>query len=124
MGEELIEGVEYTISNGLTTFLKSYNDVMCIMTNPAFPNLYLYTNLYDVIGTALDQVSDNGLAVSVRGNRIVLTTDTPQQVALYSVSGMLLANTLSAVGETILLAVPTGAYLLRVGDKAQQVLVP
>lgn len=124
VGEELIEGVEYTISNGLTTFLKSYNDVMCIMTNPAFPNLYLYTNLYDVIGTALDQVSDNGLAVSVRGNRIVLTTDTPQQVSLYSVSGMLLANTLSAVGETVLPAVPTGAYLLRVGDKAQQVLVP
>lgn len=45
-GDQLIEGADYTISNGVTTFLKPTNgQVMCLMTNSIFPNLTLYTNL-------------------------------------------------------------------------------
>ena len=97
---------------------------MCIMTNPAFPSLYLYTNLYDVVGTSVEQVRENGLHVYVRGNDVIVATDKGQSVALYSVSGALVANTLSQVGETILPNITTGAYIVRVGDKAQVVLVP
>ena len=124
VGEELIEGDEYSIENGVTTFIKSFDKVMCIMTNPAFPNLYLYTNLYTVIGTAIDQVHGNGLHVYVRGNDVVVNTTAAAPVALYSVSGALVANTLSQAGETILPNITTGAYIVRVGDQAQAVLVP
>ena len=124
VGEELVEGDEYTVQNGVTTFLKSFEGVMCIMTNPAFPSLYLYTNLYDVVGTSVEQVHENGLHVYVRGNDVIVATDKGQSVALYSVSGALVANTLSQVGETILPNITTGAYIVRVGDKAQAVLVP
>ena len=47
-GETLIEGMEYTVTNGVTTFLKRFNDVICRMSNPMFPNLDLFTVYYDV----------------------------------------------------------------------------
>lgn len=125
VGEELIEDAEYTIKNGVTTFLKSFEDVICIMTNPKYPNLYLYTNFYDVVvGTAIEQVSQDGLAISVRGNNIVVSTTQNAPVELYSVSGILLTSVTSTVGETVLPNVVSGAYIVRVGDKAQAVLVP
>lgn len=47
-GEELFVGSEYTIENGVTTFLKNFTHIMCVMLNPAFPNLYLCTDFIDV----------------------------------------------------------------------------
>ena len=124
VGEELIEDEEYTVENGVTTFIKSFNKVMCIMTNPAFPNLYLYTNLYNVTGTAVEQVSEDGLNIYVRGNDVVVNTAAAAPISLYSVSGALIATVAGNAGETVLPNITTGAYLVRVGDKAQAVLVP
>jgi len=44
-GEELIEGEEYTIENGVTTFLyeKEVSDLVCVMTNSSLPSLTLFT---------------------------------------------------------------------------------
>ncbi|MGN1247127.1 MAG: hypothetical protein ACI4UO_00910, partial [Paludibacteraceae bacterium] len=47
-GEVLIENKEYTLENGVTTFLKRFDDVICLLTNPAFPDVYLYTGYFDV----------------------------------------------------------------------------
>lgn len=53
-GEVLIPGKEYTLENGVTTFLKSFDGVICLLTNPAFPNVYLYTNYFDVRNSTED----------------------------------------------------------------------
>ena len=53
-GEVLIPGKEYTLENGVTTFLKSFDDVICLLTNPAFPNVYLYTNYFEVHNSTED----------------------------------------------------------------------
>lgn len=50
-GEELIEGVDYLIENGVTTFRKNVNNVMCVMQNDMFPELYLHTDFMDITGT-------------------------------------------------------------------------
>lgn len=50
-GTVLKEGVDYTLTDGVTTFLDYQSDtVMCLMTNPLFPNLILYTNIVDIVG--------------------------------------------------------------------------
>lgn len=51
-GEELILGKEYTIENGVTTFLKDFNNVMCVMQNEAYPQLYLITDFMNVRGSS------------------------------------------------------------------------
>lgn len=51
VGNLLTEGVDYTIENGVTTFINFPKDeVMCLMTNDELPNLLLYTNLLRVAG--------------------------------------------------------------------------
>lgn len=57
-GDQLIEGTDYTIEDGVTTFLKDFNDVMCVMQNPYFPNLLLYTNFLNVTTSILDIEQD------------------------------------------------------------------
>lgn len=52
-GEELYVDDEYTVANGITTFHTELSGVMCVMTNEAFPKLYLYTNLIDVTSDVL-----------------------------------------------------------------------
>jgi len=47
---------EYGITDGVTYFKYDFDGVQCVMTNPAFPSLYLRTNLmnvfYDAAGIA------------------------------------------------------------------------
>ena len=63
-GEVLEEGDEYTLENGITTFLKCFDDVICLLTNPAFPDVYLYTNYFDVNQSmGLENVSEEGKEV-------------------------------------------------------------
>lgn len=76
IGEELIEGKEYIIENGVTTFLKDFNNVICVMQNEAFPQLYLCTDFMNVRGTSgLDEVKVENDAETViydlQGHRVM-----------------------------------------------------
>ncbi len=55
-GNELIPGQDFTIEDGVTTFNIDINDIMCVMNNDVFPNLFLYTYLIDVRGSAVDEI--------------------------------------------------------------------
>lgn len=95
VGEELYIDDEYTLENGVTTFNKSFDGVMCVMTNEAFPKLYLYTQLLDV---------KSGVeAVRVDGN---------EEPVYYNLSGIRVDN--PATGNV---------YIVRRGAKATKELV-
>ncbi len=124
-GEELYQDIEYTLKNGVTTFLKPFEDVMCLITNPVFPNLYLYTGLLDIKpSTGLEDIMPDGLSLSVRNRDIVFTTNDAYVVTLYTIGGMQLTTTTTQAGETILKAPAAGSYLVRIGEYAYKVLVP
>lgn len=73
-GNQLSEGEDYTIEGGVSTFLKSFDNIICVITNPWFPDLYLCTDFLNVVADGVDgPVSDapvveyydiNGLRVS------------------------------------------------------------
>lgn len=123
VGEELIEGTEYTLENGVTTFLTTFDDeVMCIMTNPAFPNLYLYTDLLS-IGTGITPVKDGNVVVRVSDHNIIIRTEAGKSVALYDITGALRATTVTTMGETVLSDIATGVYFVRIGNQTSKVLI-
>ena len=93
-GQKLIAGEEYTIADGVTTFLITYNGVMCVMTNPAFPNLYLYTNLLNV-QSGIEDVS----------------ADDNAEAIYYTLQGIRVTN-----------PQPGTVYIVRKGDKVSKVL--
>lgn len=77
-GEELIEGKEYTIENGVTTFLKDFNNVVCVMRNELFPELYLYTIFMDVRRVGIEEIianeSKETLIYDLQGRRVLNPT--------------------------------------------------
>lgn len=69
-GTTLVEGQDYTIDNGVTTFLHSFNEVMCILTNSVFPNMLLYTPLLSTSGVDSivdDNVQENNTIFNLQG---------------------------------------------------------
>lgn len=90
-GEVLIPGKEYTLENGVTTFLKPFDDVICLLTNPAFPDVYLYTDYFDVL-ESMQGISQTESAA-------------PTQVRKYMQDGVLLiereGKTYTVLGETL-----------------------
>ena len=95
-GETLFVDDEYTIDNGVTTFLSNINHVMCVLTNAKFPNFYLYTNFID----ATSGIED----VAVDGNGKPANSD------VYTLQGVLLVK--DATDEQIS-ALPAGLYIIR-----------
>ncbi|MBD5183865.1 MAG: hypothetical protein HDS97_03125 [Bacteroidales bacterium] len=96
-GEELIEGEEYEIEDGVTTFKKTLDDVMCVMINPLFPDLYQYTYLLDIRMAGVDEV---GVDAAAEGD-----------VEYYDLSGVRVVNPES------------GIYIRRQNGKTSKVLV-
>lgn len=93
-GETLYVDEEYTIDNGVTTFLSDIDHVMCVLTNAKFPNFYLYTNFID----ATSGIED----VAVDGK--------PANADVYTLQGVLLIK--DATDEQIS-ALPAGFYIIR-----------
>lgn len=95
-GEELYVDEEYTIENGVTTFKIDIDGIMCVMANPLFPDLYLYTNLLDVRGSGIEEIT---------------VDDVDAQAEYYNLNGIRVANP------------GPGIYICRKGDKATKVLI-
>lgn len=72
-GISLVEGEDYTMENGVTTFLKGWSEyVYCFMTNDNFPNLTQYTYGVSTAHIGVDGISTDGADA---------------EVAVYSVDG-------------------------------------
>lgn len=96
VGDELVAGEDFSVENGVTTFLKNYDDLMCIMINPLFPDLYLYTYLVDVTGAAVEEVGVDAIDADAE---------------YYDLSGVRVANPAN------------GIFIRRQGDKFTKVLI-
>lgn len=125
VGENLYIDEEYTLEGGVTTFLCSFDNVMCVMTNEKLPDVYIYTTFVDVIGSAIDVVkTDAAIAVSVEGRNIVVrTAEAGLPVNLVGTNGAVMRTVKTSEGETVLADVASGMYIVTVGDKACKVIV-
>ena len=84
-GEELVAGDEYTVEDGVTTFNLTYDGVMCVMTNPAFPNLYLYTDLMNVTSSGIEDIMADENAEAVYYNLQGIRVANPERGTIYIV---------------------------------------
>lgn len=66
VGNLLTEGTDYTISDGVTHFLKRQDDqVICLMTNTEFEDLSLITDLITLQGSGVEEVTADDELVEV-----------------------------------------------------------
>lgn len=94
IGNLLAEGTDYSIDNGVTTFLRSQPEkVLCVMTNEAYPNLTLITDLISVQEAGVDNPE----------------YDATHEVSVYSLQGILLRK---APATTATDGLPNGIYII------------
>lgn len=124
VGEELYVDDEYMVKNGVTTFLVGINDVVCILTNPLYPNLVLFTPLMNIPGppAGIHDAQTTASGVKVEGNSIVVNAPAGKDLTICSASGVLLRKT-KTVGGVSRFTLPTGAYVVTVGEDATKVVV-
>lgn len=119
VGEEL-ELDEYSVEGGITYFNLVYDGLVCVMTNPAFPYLNLYTTPVNVHNkyNAIDGVKAAQLGVEVDGRTIKAKADADVQI--YDAQGRLLAQGNKAVSHTVAHA---GVYLVVTSGQGAKVCV-
>lgn len=124
-GENLIEGEEYTVENGITTFLKTNDGIMCVMTNSQFPSLYLCTSFIDVKEVGVDGIYNDaeGVVIGVENHNINIKAEAGLDIKLFAVSGTQVYAGKTVEDETQISDVATGAYVLTVGNKAYKLVV-
>lgn len=124
-GEELIEDYEYTLENGVSTFYTTLDNVMCVMTNSKLPNIFLYTNLMNVVSGIEGVLNDDvDATIKVVENSIIISTDIENiAVALFNIGGTMVASTTTAMGETTINNLQSGVYVLTIGKRAYKVAV-
>ena len=122
-GESLVEGEEYTLEDGVTTFLANFHNIMCVMTNQAFPALTLYTNFIDVTGVSgIGDISAPAATASVRteGSSIIVTAEDGMPTALFDINGTCLGT---AMGSTSFNDLASGVYIVTTGRQAFKIAV-
>lgn len=124
-GEELYVDYEYTIENGVTKFLRSFKNVMCVMTNAALPNVFICTNLLNVTA-GMECIVDNNAneLVSVCENNIVVKSAAENaEVNLIAMNGAIVKSSVIANGNAEFCNVNKGIYLVTVNGKTFKVAV-
>lgn len=124
IGTELQLGVDYTLEDGVTTFLNSFENIMCVMTNYELPDVFIYTTLMNVESSVNELiVNDNITVYSNNSNIIVKSDNTDNIIKVYSIDGQIISNKQSNSNTTIINGVSNGIYVVKVNDKSFKVLV-
>jgi hypothetical protein len=118
-GATLVQGTDYSLTNGRTVFLKSHSDsVYCEMTNATFP---FFTGK-DVLKTTLAKVSINtgienadALAVQIYAQNKMLYIVSPcnGQTSVYDINGRLVMAKEITTGTNTIALQKGGIYLVR-----------
>lgn len=124
VGEELIIDDEYLLDNGVTQFTRSIDNVMCVLTNEEFPNVYFYTDLID-IKTGISNVTADGnnISIAVNGSDVTVNVAKDVAVRLATLDGALVRSARTVNGTCTLHNLVRGAYIIMVGNTAYKFAV-
>ena len=122
-GEELELNESYTLENGVTTLKldNPINNLVCVMTNLAFPSAVLHTDYVKYVPTGIDAVKTNEdvkIQFVAGGINIVGGENSP--VAVYSIDGKTIYRAKAATADMHISLAP-GTYIVRVGNKASKI---
>lgn len=122
VGEKL-DVEQYSVADGVTTFLGNYPELTCVMTNPALPNLQLVSIPVSVSLGIDDVVSPEDIRLTVNGNSLTVTAPADFEAALYGINGMLAGKAQLTDGTATFGNLAPGVYILATPAGAYRILV-
>ena len=121
-GATLVEGTDYTIDNGVTTFMKNFDEnVYCSMTNAAYPELTLKTIGVKPETTGIGGIT-SGEGIKVENGNIVITVDGEAKVLVYNTAGMMVRSFDVEGGTVVVDGLAGGVYMIDVRCGNQRIV--
>lgn len=121
-GATLVEGTDYTIDNGVTTFMKNFDEnVYCSMTNAAYPELTLKTVGVKPETTGIGGIT-SGEGIKVENGNIVITVDGEAKVLVYNTAGMMVRSFDVEGGTVVVDGLAGGVYMIDVRCGSQRIV--
>lgn len=121
-GATLVEGTDYTIDNGVTTFMKNFDEnVYCSMTNAAYPELTLKTIGVKPETTGIGGIT-SGEGIKVENGNIVITVDGEAKVLVYNTAGMMVRSFDVEGGTVVVDGLAGGVYIIDVRCGSQRIV--
>lgn len=121
-GATLVEGTDYTIDNGVTTFMKNFDEnVYCSMTNAAYPELTLKTIGVKPETTGIGGIT-SGEGIKVENGNIVITVDGEAKVLVYNTAGMMVRSFDVEGGTVVVDGLAGGVYMIDVRCGSQRIV--
>ncbi len=124
-GEELVEGEEFTVDNGIVTFHADFTHIMCVMTNATFPDMLLLTNFIDVSATGIDQATaaEGKAHIWSSNGSIEIAGAAGEAYTVFSTSGAVVAaGKLGSEGRASVTP-SRGAYIARCGATTAKIIL-
>ncbi len=119
VGDEMQEGVDYTVSDGVFTFLKSQHNARCLLTNVAFPNIVYVTVEMDIATSGVDEVAATALDV-VAGHGFIEVNGAEGRVTIFTADGRVAGQ---AAGSARFDSLDAGIYVVSADGKSAKVIV-
>ena len=111
-GEELYIDDEYSLEDGVTTFMGTFTDLVCVMTNPAFSGMYMYTTPIAVQGAGLNTVKVSEISVKATAGTVTVSAPEGTVTALYDIRGTSYGSKAAVGGQAVYTGLQPGIYLL------------
>lgn len=127
LGEELYIDEEYTLADGVTTFLHPFHNAQCVMTNEKLPSLTLHTKQINVTAginsPAADESEPLQIVATRSGDAVTVEASVADgtRACIYGIDGHMIATARFANGQATLQGVPSGVALITVGNAAVKV---
>ena len=126
-GTTLLQGTDYTITNGETVFLKTQADsVYCEMTNATFPdftgvNLLKTINTNLTLNTAIEDMQTSGLEIYTHDKTLYINVPCNAQCSVFDINGRLIICKSIYSGLNNLQLQHSGVYLLKITSNSNVV---
>jgi len=118
-GTTLIQGTDYTITNGKTIFLKAQTDsVYCELTNDTFPDFsgsdVLKTTYVKVLlNTAVSHLKPNEFEIYARNKTLFVSLINNAQISVFDAIGRMIVSKPANTGISIIKMQNGGVYLVK-----------
>jgi Leucine-rich repeat (LRR) protein len=118
-GDILVQGIDYSLTDGKTVFFKSQADsVYCEMTNATFPlfsgNDVLKTTFSKVsINTGIDNINSPAVRIYTQNKTLYIVAPYNGQASVYDINGRLAMAKEITTGTNTIAMQKSGVYLVR-----------
>lgn len=112
-GEELYIDDEYTVAEGVSTFMGKFDNLICVMTNPDFPGALMWSRPVSVADNSVGDIAADAISVVGGQGQISVSCDQPVTIQVYALNGQLAGTaSVNGNGTAVISPLTPGIYLV------------